>query len=110
MNHMSVDALPPGTHVIYFGSVRDEFAESYSVQGVCDCSECTSDERFRARYRLHGEQARYEPDSGTYECVGGPDLVHVDASHVVPSPEGPRPWQINQQILSELGIHITDRP
>jgi hypothetical protein len=96
-------ALPPGTHVIYFGNIRDEYAESYSVEGPCDCPQCADPKQSPAvRYRLHGEHVRYAPDSGEYERVGGPTLIHVDAAHVAPSPEGPQPWQINQQILREL--------
>jgi hypothetical protein len=96
--------LPPGTHVIYFGTIRDEYAESYSVEGTCDCGQCTEpEERSTIRYRLHGEHIRYSPDSREYEHVGGQTLIHVDATHIAPSPEGPQPWQINQQILRELG-------
>lgn len=102
---MTTTALPPDTYVIYFGSVRDEYAESYSVQGVCDCQLCATPDDGQVRYRLRGEHVRWDHHSGTYERVGGPDLIHVDAAHVVPSPDGPQPWQINQQILSELGIH-----
>lgn len=105
---MPADALPLGAHLIYFGTVRAEFAESYSVQSVCDCPECTSTEQPHVRYRLHGEHVRWTPDTASYERVGGLDLIHVDASHVVPSPEGPQPWQVNQQILRELGIPSPD--
>lgn len=97
--------LPVGTHVIYFGSIRDEFAESYSVQGPCDCPQCTSDSDGSAHYRLRGEHVRWDPHAGAYERVGGTDLAHVDTAHILPSPDGPQPWQINQQTLSELGIH-----
>lgn len=99
-------ALSPGTHVIYFGTVRDEFAESYSVEGLCDCRQCADPERAstQVRYRLRGEHVRWAWDSGEYERVGGPGLAHVDAAHLVLSPEGPQPWQINQQILRELGV------
>ncbi|MEU5596830.1 hypothetical protein [Streptomyces sp. NPDC020298] len=105
---MTTAPLPPGTHLIYFGNVRSEFAESYSVQGVCDCAQCTSKMQDRVRYRLRGEHVRWAPSSGSYERVGGTDLVHVDASHVVPSPEGPEPWQINMEILREMGIPMPD--
>lgn len=101
---LPVPALPLGVFVIYFGSVRDEYAESYSVQSVCDCPQCASPDGGGVRYRLRGEHVRYDRDSGTYERVGGRDLVHVSASSFVPSPEGPQPWQVNQQILRELGV------
>jgi hypothetical protein len=104
---MAVTVLPPGTHVIYFGRVRDEYAESYMVEGPCDCPQCPRDPG-QPRYRLRGEHVRYDRDSGSYERVGGADLIHVDASHVVPSPEGAQPWQINQQILRELGVPATE--
>lgn len=95
--------LPLGTYVIYFGSVRDEYAESYSVQGACDCRLCAAQDDAPARYRIRGEHVRWDHHSGTYERVGGPALIHVDAVHIVPSSEGPQPWQINQQILRDLG-------
>lgn len=98
--------LTLGTHVIYFGSIRDEFAESYSIQGPCDCRPCATDGS-EIRYRLRGEHVRWDPHTGTYERVGGPDLSHVDAAHILPSPDGPQPWQINQQTLSQQGIHYT---
>lgn len=102
---MTATVLPPDTFVIYFGSVRDEYAESYSVQGVCDCQQCATPDNGQIRYQLGSEHVRWDHHSGTYERVGGPDLIHVDAAHVVPSPDGPQPWQINQQTLSELGIY-----
>lgn len=105
---MTTDALPLGTHVIYFGSIRSEYAESYSVQGVCDCPECTASDGSEIRYRLRGEHVMYDWHSGTYERVGGQDLGHVRAAHIVPAPEGPQPWQINQQILDELGAPVPD--
>lgn len=95
--------LPPGTHVIYHGSIRDEYAESYSVEGPCGCGQCTDPEH-AIRYRLRGEHVRYARDRREYERVGGPTLLHVDPAHIAPSPEGPQPWQINQQILRELGL------
>lgn len=102
---MTASVLPLGAYVIYFGSVRDEYAESYTVEGPCDCPLCTDEGALsQARYRLRGEHVRYARTSGSYERVGGPSLMHVDASHVVLSPEGPQPWQINQQILWELGV------
>lgn len=96
--------LPEGTHVIYHGSIRSEFAESYSVQGVCDCPQCPDPDHIR--YRLQAEHIGYDRHDGRWVRVGGPDLAHVDAGHIVPSADGPHPWQINQQTLSELGIHI----
>lgn len=100
---MAVTVLAPGAHVIYFGRIRDEYAESYSVEGPCDCPQCPRNPE-QPRYRLRGEHVRYDRDSGSYVRVGGPGLIHVDASHVVSSPDGPQPWQINQQILWELGV------
>lgn len=96
--------LPLGTYIIYFGSVRDEYAESYSVQGPCDCPLCTTPSDVPARYRLRGEHVRWDPHHGTYERTGGQDLAHVDAAHIVRSPDGPQPWQVNQQTLRELGV------
>ena len=97
--------LPTGTHVIYFGTIRDEYAESYSVEGPCECPQCADPKQGPTiRYRLHGEHVRYSRDSGEYERMGGQTLIHVDAAHVTPSPEGPQPWQINQQILRELRV------
>lgn len=100
---MTDTALPSGTHVIYFGRIRDEYAESYTVEGPCDCPQCPGDPE-QLHYRLCGEHVRWDRDSGSYERVDAPGLIHVDASHVVPSPEGPQPWQANQQILRELGV------
>lgn len=105
---MAASVLPMGTYVIYFGSIRDEYAESYSVQGLCDCQPCATTDGCQPRYRLRGEHVRWDSHSGTYERVGGPDLVHVDAAHVAPSPDGPEPWQSNQIILGELGVDTPD--
>lgn len=105
---MTAPALTMGTYVIYFGTVRDEYAESYSVQGVCDCPLCATPDNGQIRYRLRGEHVRWDHHSGTYERVGGPDLIHVDAAHIAPSPEGPEPWQVNQMILRELGVSTPD--
>jgi hypothetical protein len=77
------------------------------VEGPCDCPQCPGDPG-PVRYRLRAEHVRYDRDSGSYERVGGPGLIHVDASHVAPSPEGPQPWQINQQILRELKVPTPD--
>ena len=105
---MTAPVLPLGTYVIYFGSIRDEYAESYSVQGLCDCQLCATPNNGQPRYRLLGEHVRWDHHSRTWERVGGPDLTHVDAAHVLPSPDGPEPWQSNQQTLRELGVPAPD--
>jgi hypothetical protein len=105
---MTTTVLPSGTSVIYFGTIRSEYAESYSVEGVCDCPECAASNGSEIRYRLRGEHVRYDPHSRTYERVGGRDLAHVRAASIVSSPEGPQPWQVNQQILGDLGAPAPD--
>ena len=99
-------ALPQGTHVIYFGSICDESAESYSIESLCDCDRCATPATDAPhRYRLRGEHVRWDQHSRTYKRVGGMGLAHVSADHIMPSPDGPQPWQINQETLSEHGIH-----
>lgn len=109
----AVTVLPPGTHVIYTGHIRSEYAESYSVEAVCDCPQCATPGDGEVRYQLHGEHALWDPNGGPegrggYERAGGPGLVHVAACHVVPSSEGPQPWQVNWQILNEMGVPAPD--
>ena len=98
--------LPPGTHVIYTGRIRSEYAESYRIDGPCDCRNCPDTEA--PRYRLAGAHAAWDPHDRRYVETSGPGLAHVDATHVVPSPEGPRPWQVNWQILHEMGVQTPD--
>lgn len=105
---MTAPALPPGTHVIYFGSIRDEYAESYSVQGPCDCGLCGTADDEQTRYQLRGEHIMWNHHNGAFERIGGGGLAHVAADHIVASPDGPQPWQVNQQTLHEMGVPSPD--
>lgn len=102
--------LPPGTPVIYAGRIDSEYAESYTVEAVCACPQCAAPEYDGGlRYRLRGAHVQWDRHEQRYEPVHGADLTHVQAEHVVPSPEGPHAWQVNMQILGELGIRPPDR-
>jgi hypothetical protein len=98
--------LSPGTPVIYTGRIRSEYAESYRIDDLCDCPNCPDGEN--VRYRLVGAHVLWSMHDRRYVETSGSSLVHVDPTHVVPSPESPQPWQVNWRLLCEMGVSAPD--